>query len=83
MYEKNAVVQLAQGLHVRPASEFVQRARAFASKISLVKGDKAVDAKSILGLMGQGYGSHDSRRGNGRSRNGGCLVHVPVAGGVR
>lgn len=52
MYEKTVVVGLTQGLHARPASEFVQKAGQFNSKVFVVKADKAADAKSILGLMG-------------------------------
>jgi catabolite repression HPr-like protein len=52
MYERTVVVALEQGLHARPASNFVQQALRFASKISLTKAGRSVDAKSILGLMG-------------------------------
>ncbi|GMA50669.1 HPr-like protein Crh [Alicyclobacillus contaminans] len=51
MYEKQVVVKLKQGLHARPAAEFVKLANSFRSQITVEKGDKSVDAKSILGLM--------------------------------
>ena len=39
------------GLHARPAAEFVKRAKASASKITVTSGDKTVDAKSMLGIL--------------------------------
>ena len=40
-----------QGLHARPAALFVQLAKRFASKITVKKGRKIVDGKSIMGLL--------------------------------
>ena len=40
-----------QGLHARPAALFVQKAQQFASKITVKKGRKIVDGKSIMGLL--------------------------------
>ncbi|MBI4340695.1 MAG: HPr family phosphocarrier protein [Candidatus Omnitrophica bacterium] len=40
-----------QGLHARPASLFVQTAKRFASRITVKKGRKIVDGKSIMGLL--------------------------------
>ena len=47
------------GLHVRPAALFVRTANTFESKILIQKGEKEVDAKSILGVLSLGaeYGS--------------------------
>jgi len=39
------------GLHARPAMSFVDAASQFAADIKLVKGDQAVDGKSIMQLM--------------------------------
>lgn len=40
------------GLHARPAKEFVNRAKASASKITVTSGDKGpVNGKSILGIL--------------------------------
>ena len=41
----------AQGLHARPAALFVQLAKSFQSRITLKKGRKSVDGKSIMGLL--------------------------------
>ena len=51
MVEKKVTVQLETGLHARPAALFVQEANKFASDIFVVKGNKKVNAKSIMGLM--------------------------------
>lgn len=40
------------GLHARPAAEFVKRAKASPSKITVTAGDKGpVDATSMLGIL--------------------------------
>jgi phosphotransferase system HPr (HPr) family protein len=41
-------------LHARPAALFVRRAMTFASRITVVKGEREADAKSILGVLGLG-----------------------------
>ena len=40
-----------QGLHARPAALFVQAAKQFASRVTVKKGRKIVDGKSIMGLL--------------------------------
>ena len=40
-----------QGLHARPAALFVKLAKGFQSRITVKKGRKAVDGKSIMGLL--------------------------------
>ena len=39
------------GLHARPAALFVQMAKKFASRVTVKKGRKIVDGKSIMGLL--------------------------------
>lgn len=39
------------GLHARAAAKFVTAASRFASDIQLLKGDRAVNGKSIMGVM--------------------------------
>jgi catabolite repression HPr-like protein len=51
MREKQVIVQLAQGLHARPATLFVKVAASFSSEIGLNKDEKKVNAKSIIGVM--------------------------------
>ena len=40
-----------QGLHARPAALFVQLAKRFTSRVTVKKGRKIVDGKSIMGLL--------------------------------
>lgn len=51
MAEQTVVIQNKSGLHARPASLLVNTAGKFQSNIRLVKNDKEVDLKSILGVM--------------------------------
>lgn len=48
---RTVVVTNPQGLHARPAHEFVKLASRFKAKIELVKGNERVDGKSILALL--------------------------------
>lgn len=43
-----------EGIHARPAGEFVKAAKSFESKVTIAKDGKAVDAKKIFGVMGLG-----------------------------
>lgn len=49
--EKQVTILNKSGLHARPAAEFVKTASKFASEISLVKDEKVINAKSIIGVM--------------------------------
>ena len=40
-----------QGLHARPAALFVQTAKRFTCRVTVKKGRKIVDGKSIMGLL--------------------------------
>lgn len=51
MVEKETTVGLEEGLHARPAKEFVTKARQFASEIKVIKGDREANAKSPIKLM--------------------------------
>lgn len=53
------VVELVSGLQARPAAEFVQRANNFSSELFIEKGEKRVNAKSIMGLMSLAIASGD------------------------
>lgn len=56
MEQKNVVVQLSQGLHARPAATFVKVATSFSSEVKLVKKEKNVNGKSIMGIMAAAIG---------------------------
>ncbi|MDR3264732.1 MAG: HPr family phosphocarrier protein [Synergistaceae bacterium] len=51
MVEKKVVVRNGHGLHARPAALFVQRASSCPFGVTIEKGGKRADAKSILGIM--------------------------------
>lgn len=40
-----------EGIHARPAGEFVKTVSKFNSEINITKGDKTVSAKKIFGVM--------------------------------
>jgi len=46
--EHTVEVRHKEGLHMRPAMEFVDCANRFVSRISVRKGDQCVDGKSIM-----------------------------------
>lgn len=49
--QKTVTIIHRQGLHARPAALFVQLAKRFTSKVTVKKGRKIVDGKSIMGLL--------------------------------
>lgn len=51
MVESTVTIQNPIGLHARPAALLVQGCGRFPCQIWIQKGDKRVDAKSILGVM--------------------------------
>ncbi|MET3682941.1 catabolite repression HPr-like protein [Alkalibacillus flavidus] len=59
MVEKQVVVQLETGLQARPAAKFVQEANRFAADVFLEKGEKQVNAKSIMGVMSLAIGTNE------------------------
>ena len=54
MVIKDIVVQNEVGLHARPATFFIQRANEFKSSIWVVKDERKVNAKSLLGVLSLG-----------------------------
>jgi phosphotransferase system HPr (HPr) family protein len=51
MVEKETTIGPQEGLHARPAAQFVKTAKGFSSEILIVKGDKEVNAKSSMKIM--------------------------------
>ena len=49
--QRTVTVIHRQGLHARPAALFVQLAKTFQSRITVKKGRRVVDGKSIMGLL--------------------------------
>lgn len=54
MKEFHYTITDPEGIHARPAGEFVKEAKKFASEVKIVKGEKSADAKKIFGLMSLG-----------------------------
>ena len=54
MVSQSLKLELKNGLEARPAALFVQIASKFESHISVIVGDKQVNAKSIMGMMSLG-----------------------------
>lgn len=59
MVEKKIVVHLSHGLHARPAATFVKVATSFSSEIKIVKKEKTVNGKSIMGIMSSAIAKGD------------------------
>lgn len=51
MPASNVTIINRLGLHARAAAKFVQTAGGFASSITVTRGEKTVNGKSILGVM--------------------------------
>jgi phosphocarrier protein len=47
------------GLHARPAALFVKSAMAYQAAITVAKGDKTANAKSLLSVLGLGVCQND------------------------
>ena len=54
MVSRNVTVKNSQGLHARPATFFIQKANAYKSSVWVEKGDRRVNAKSLLGVLSLG-----------------------------
>lgn len=50
MPEKSAKIGPAEGLHARPAAQFVKTAKQFTSEIAVIKGERRANAKSPMKL---------------------------------
>lgn len=51
MVERTVTVKLDPGLQARLAAKFVQEATKFSANVHLVKDERRINAKSIMGLM--------------------------------
>ena len=52
MAQRETTVGPEEGIHGRPAARILKAAKSFSSQISLVKGDREVNAKSIIKITG-------------------------------
>jgi phosphotransferase system HPr (HPr) family protein len=60
MAEKQATVGPEEGLHARPAAQFVKTAKRFSSEIVVLKGERQANAKSSLKIMTLGARKGDT-----------------------
>lgn len=51
MITRDYTISNRLGLHARPSAQLTQAASAFASEIWIAKGERRVNAKSIMGVM--------------------------------
>jgi phosphocarrier protein HPr len=51
MYTRRVTLDNPTGLHVRPATLFMQTASRFRASVEVVKGDRVADGKSAISLM--------------------------------
>jgi catabolite repression HPr-like protein len=51
MIKKKIVIDLKEGLHIRPAKEFVKVASQYKSEVSIAQDTRTANGKSILGIM--------------------------------
>ena len=51
MVSRNVTIKNTQGLHARPATFFIQKANSYKCSIWVEKGDRRVNAKSLLGVL--------------------------------
>lgn len=54
MFIKDVTVKNQVGLHARPATYFIQKANEFKASIWVERGDRRVNAKSLLGVLSLG-----------------------------
>ena len=59
MAERTVTVASAHGLHARPASLFAQAAASAGVPVTVAKGDKEVNAASILSVISLGVNQGD------------------------
>lgn len=51
MLQQTITITMPNGMHTRPAAQFVQAAKTFQSKIDIISNGKSANAKSLLKLQ--------------------------------
>ena len=54
MFQQEVTITAPNGLHTRPAAQFVKEAKGFASDITVTSNGKSASAKSLFKLQTQG-----------------------------
>ena len=62
MSDRTVVVASSHGLHARPAALFTQTATKSGVAVTITKGERSVDASSILGVISLGIDHGDEVR---------------------
>ena len=60
MVEKTIVVQHSEGLHTRPANQFVKLVKGYQSEVTIAKDGKEASGKSLLKIMKLGVVQGDA-----------------------
>ena len=50
--EREATVGPEEGIHGRPAAQFIKTAKRYSSQVVVIKGDREVNAKSVMKVTG-------------------------------
>ncbi|MCP3763902.1 HPr family phosphocarrier protein [Domibacillus sp. A3M-37] len=56
MRERKVKISLKDGLKSKPAAQFVEKANTFSSHITLIRNERVIAAKSIMGVMAAALG---------------------------
>lgn len=59
MTNQKVIVTSASGLHARPAGILVSKAKEFEANVEILKGEKTINAKSIMGILSLGTANGD------------------------
>lgn len=62
MFQQEVTITAPNGLHTRPAAQFVKEAKAFASEITVTSNGKSASAKSLFKLQTLGLTQGPSSR---------------------
>lgn len=54
MITQKTTIKNKLGLHARPASNFVKMAQSFKCSVEILKGEKRLNAKSMIGILAAG-----------------------------
>lgn len=60
MYSFSYTITDPSGIHARPAGLLVKEAGKYESKITIIKGEKKVDARRLISIMGMGIKCGDT-----------------------
>jgi phosphocarrier protein HPr len=80
VFEQSVIIGSKSGLHARPASIIVQKAKEFPCQIDFIKAAKTVNAKSLLAVLTLGAENGDQIiiRANGEKADQALAALVPL-----